>query len=104
MTILNANNTFTDDVNGKRINNSFCTYDYETVCNRPFADNYDELATIMPSKDVSVCGDEKFKDNGNYIDVYEYDMDEDGNFKKGTFNVLKKFALHIQLLAKVHSF
>jgi len=77
---INANNTFTDDVNGKRINNSFCTYDYETVCNRPFADNYDELATIMPSKDVSVCGDEKFKDNGNYIDVYEYDMDEDGNF------------------------
>ena len=78
---INANNTYTDDMEGKVINNSFCTYDYETVCNRPFADNYDELATILPSRDVSVCGDDKFKDNGNYIDVYEYEIDEDGNFK-----------------------
>ena len=69
----NANNTYTGDTDNKIVNNSFCTYDYETVCNRPFANNYDELSTSMPSNDISVCGDEKFKDNGNFIDVYQYD-------------------------------
>ena len=77
----NANNTYTGDTNNKIVNNSFCTYDYETVCNRPFASNYDELTTSMPSNDISVCGDDKFKDNGNYIDVYQYELEENGEFK-----------------------
>ena len=77
----NANNTYTGDTDNKIVNNSFCTYDYETVCNRPFATNYDELTTSMPSNDISVCGDDKFKDNGNYIDVYQYEFEENGEFK-----------------------
>ena len=77
----NANNTYTGDTDNKIVNNSFCTYDYETVCNRPFASNYDELTTSMPSNDISVCGDDKFKDNGNYIDVYQYEFEENGEFK-----------------------
>lgn len=77
----NANNTYTGDTDNKIVNNSFCTYDYETVCNRPFASNYDELTTSMPSNDISVCGDDKFKDNGNYIDVYQYELEENGEFK-----------------------
>jgi len=77
----NANNTYTGDMDDKVINNSFCTYDYETVCNRPFASNYDELTTSMPSNDISVCGDEKFKDNGNFIDVFQYELEENGEFK-----------------------
>jgi hypothetical protein len=51
------------------------------VCNRPFASNYDELTTSMPSNDISVCGDEKFKDNGNFIDVFQYELEENGEFK-----------------------
>jgi hypothetical protein len=78
---INANNTFIGDVEGKVINNSFCTYDYETVCNRPFANNFNELTTTLPSADISVCGDDKFKDNGNFIDVFVYEKDDNGNFK-----------------------
>ena len=78
---VKANNTFTGDISDKLVNNSYCTYNYDIICNRPFASNFDELTTTLPSSDISVCGDVNFKDNGNYIDVFVYEKDDNGNFK-----------------------
>jgi hypothetical protein len=75
-----ANNTFSGDQDGKIIDNSYCTFNYESVCNRPFANNYDDFTSGTPSSDISVCGDLLFKDNGNYLDVYDYETDETGEF------------------------
>ena len=85
----NANNTYNGDMNDKIINNSYCTYDYEIVCNRPFADNFDELAMSNESSNLPVCGDENFKDNGNYVDVFVYEKDENGEFKLENGNKIK---------------
>ncbi len=77
---VNANNTYTGDTTDKLVNNSYCTYNYDIICNRPFADNYDEVASTIPSSDVSVCGDISFNSTGNYIDAYVYEKDDNGNF------------------------
>lgn len=67
----NALNTDLD--NEKIIDNSYCIYDYDTVCSRPFANNYDnsldDININNTSSSLPVCGNPDF---GNYVDVYTY--------------------------------
>ena len=62
----------------KTIDNSYCIYDYETVCSRPFADNYDnsldDININNTSSSLPVCGNPEF---GNYVDVFTYDDNGD---------------------------
>jgi len=89
--ICNDPNAINSNMNSdKPIDNSFCTYDNEIVCNRPFADNYDiSLDNINKntiSNDISVCGNSTFN---NYVDVYEYEKDEDGDIMFNNGNKIK---------------
>ena len=73
----NAKNKYTGKLGENQvIDNSYCSYENNVVCNRPFADNYDNnLDNINKnniSSDISVCGS---SDYNNYIDVFEYDED-----------------------------
>jgi len=69
-----ATNTYEGDHQDKTIDNSYCHFNNETVCNRPFADNYNSLELDINN---GVCNDMEFS---NYVDVYEYDKDENGNY------------------------
>lgn len=61
-----ASNSYLGEVQNKKVDNSFCIYNYESVCNRPFAENYIDIN----SNDEYVCGDKNYS---NYVDVFEYD-------------------------------
>lgn len=61
-----ASNSYLGEINNKQVDNSYCIYNFESVCNRPFAENY----TDINSNSESVCGD---KDYSNYVNVFEYD-------------------------------
>ncbi len=61
-----ASNSYLGEINNKQVDNSYCIYNFESVCNRPFADNYTDIS----SNDEFVCGD---KDYSNYVNVFEYD-------------------------------
>ena len=62
-----ASNAYLGDVENKKIDNSYCIYNYDNICNRPYAENYVDLN----SNDEFVCGN---KDYSNYVDVFEYDQ------------------------------
>lgn len=61
-----ASNSYLGEINNKQVDNSYCIYNFESVCNRPFADNYTDIS----SNSEFVCGD---KDYSNYVNVFEYD-------------------------------
>lgn len=61
-----ASNSYLGEINNKQVDNSYCIYNFESVCNRPFADNYTDIS----SNGEFVCGD---KDYSNYVNVFEYD-------------------------------
>ena len=72
-----ASNSFLGDVENKKIDNSYCIYNYDSICNRPYAENYVDIN----SNDEFVCGN---KDYSNYVDVFEYD--ENNNKKRLKIN------------------
>jgi hypothetical protein len=61
-----ASNSYLGEINNKQVDNSYCIYNFESVCNRPFAENYTDIS----SNSEFVCGD---KDYSNYVNVFEYD-------------------------------
>jgi hypothetical protein len=67
-----ASNSYLGEIKNKKVDNSYCIYNYESVCNRPYADNYVDINY----NDEFVCGDKNYN---NYVDVFEYD---DKNNKK----------------------
>jgi len=67
-----ASNAYLGEIKNKKIDNSYCIYNYETVCNRPYAENYVDIN----ANDEFVCGDKNYS---NFVDVFEYD---DKNNKK----------------------
>ena len=65
-----ASNSYLGEINNKEVDNSYCIYNYESICNRPFAENYIDIS----SDSESVCGN---KDFSNYVDVFQYDDKND---------------------------
>lgn len=61
-----ASNSYLGEISNKQIDNSYCIYNFESVCNRPFADNYTDIS----SNGEFVCGDKNYS---NYVNVFEYD-------------------------------
>ena len=61
-----ASNSYLGEISNKQVDNSYCIYNFESVCNRPFADNYTDIS----SNGEFVCGDKNYS---NYVNVFEYD-------------------------------
>jgi len=73
----NAANHYTGELGeNQMVDNSYCSYNNNIVCNRPFAENYDNSLDNInknnTSNEISVCGNDKFS---NYVDVFEYNED-----------------------------
>lgn len=67
-----ANNYINSNIN---VDNSYCIYDFETICNRPFALNYDD--SIFNIDYDGVCAKNEFS---NFNDPYYYEKNDNGNY------------------------